>query len=148
MWSESLHLQDKKAFSSKVSRKESLLLLGELTELWINWSFHWMLPLLDNFFLPCLGIQSLFSKKKPFSQRVSNIGHFLFSVNFSLGISSSGPLLNDRLIDFSVISGFCLLAEIASLWATPSTSVSKRCPLPLFSYALRWSSATHLLAAI
>lgn len=69
MWSESLNLWDKKkAFSSKVSGKESLLVLVELSKLWTNWNVYWIYPILDNF-LPCAGIQSLFSNKT-FSQSV------------------------------------------------------------------------------
>ena len=41
-----------------------------------------------------------FLKKKLFFSRVSSIGYVLLNVNFNLDFSSSGPLLNDLLINW------------------------------------------------
>lgn len=84
----------KKPFSSNVSRQESLLVL-ELSELWTNWDFCGIFPVILScimFFYPVQD-SSLFLLMQHF-QRVSDIDNFSLSVTLSLGISSSSHFSN------------------------------------------------------
>lgn len=126
MWPESLDLfWNIKGFSSQSSREEILLMLVECSELWTNWSFYWMFPVL----LFCI----TFSYPVQESSHFLPVTHFL-KVYLILVISCSLwilawvflglSLMMDRLINFSVHQWLFLAHR--DYWKPSSSSPATR----------------------